>query len=96
MMKPIYGQTIECECGKTHRIEPERVIYESGALTRLPEVLSEYTSGRRVAVLMDIRTREVAGKESVTLLRAAGWKVSEIAVPDPAEGMSPICDDHMN
>jgi glycerol-1-phosphate dehydrogenase [NAD(P)+] len=42
---------------------------------------------------MDIRTREVAGKEAAALLREAGWKVSEIVVPDPAEGASPICDD---
>jgi glycerol-1-phosphate dehydrogenase [NAD(P)+] len=90
----IYGQTIECECGKTHRIEPEWVIYEKGALARLPEVLSEYTTGRRAVVLMDIRTGEVAGKEAATLLRDADWEVSEIVVPDPAEGASPICDDH--
>ncbi len=43
----IYGQTIECECGKIHQIEPERVIYENGALVRLPEVLSEYTTCMR-------------------------------------------------
>jgi len=93
-MEPIYGQTIECDCGKTHHVEPERVIYESGALTRLPEVLSEYTSGRRIVLLMDIRTREVAGQEAATLLRDANWEVSEIVVPDPAQGASPICDDH--
>jgi len=89
----IYGQTIECDCGKTHHIEPQRVIYESGALTQLPEVLSEHTAGRRVALLMDIRTREVAGEEAAVLLRDAGWEVSEIVVPDPAEGASPVCDD---
>jgi glycerol-1-phosphate dehydrogenase [NAD(P)+] len=90
----IYGQTIECECGKTHRIEPKQVIYEEGALARLPEVLSEYATGRRVVLLMDIRTREVAGKEAATLLRGANWKVYEIVVSDSAEGASPICDDH--
>jgi len=93
-MEPIYGQTIECDCGKTHHVEPERVIYESGALTRLPEVLSEYTSGRRIVLLMDIRTREVAGQEAATLLRDADWEVSEIVVPDPGRGVSPVCDDH--
>ena len=94
MMEPIYGQTIECDCGKTHHVEPQRVIYENGALSRLPEVLSEYTTGRRVVLLMDIRTREVAGQEAAALLRDANWEVSEIVVPDPAQGASPICDDH--
>ena len=94
MIGTVYGKTIECECGKTHHIEPQQVIYEKGALTRLPEVLSEYATGCRVVVLMDIRTREVAGKEAAALLRRGSWRVSEIVVPDPAEGASPICDDH--
>lgn len=93
-MDTLYGQTIQCNCGKTHHIEPHRVLYEKGALTRLPRVLSEYTTGRRVVLLMDIRTREVAGKEAAALLRDADWEVSEIVVPDPAEGTSPVCDDH--
>jgi glycerol-1-phosphate dehydrogenase [NAD(P)+] len=90
----IYGQTIECNCGKTHHIDPQRVIYEDGALTRLPEVLSECTTGRKAVLLMDSRTCEVAGKAAARLLRDAGWQVSEIIMPDPAEGASPVCDDH--
>jgi len=93
-MDRIYGQTIECECGKTHHIEPEQVIYENGALGRLPQVLSEYAAGRRGVLLMDLRTRDVAGQEAAARLRDAGWEVSEIVVPDPAEGASPVCDDH--
>jgi glycerol-1-phosphate dehydrogenase [NAD(P)+] len=93
-MDTLYGQTIQCNCGKTHHIEPHRVIYERDALTRLPQVLSEYATGRRVVLLMDIRTRDVAGKEAAALLRYADWEVSEIVVPDPAEGTSPVCDDH--
>ena len=95
-MDTLYGQTIQCNCGKTHHIEPHRVIYEKGALTRLPEVLSEYTTGRRVVLLMDVRTRDVAGKEAAALLRDADWEVSEIVVPDSAQGTSPVCDDHMH
>ncbi len=90
----IYGQTIECECGRTHRVEPERVIYEENALARLPEVLAEYTAGRRAVLLMDARTREVAGKEAAAVLRDAAWQVSKIVIPDPADGGSPVCDDH--
>jgi glycerol-1-phosphate dehydrogenase [NAD(P)+] len=90
----IYGQMIECNCGKTHHIDPQRVIYEDGALTRLPEVLSGCTTGRKAVLLMDSRTCEVAGKAAAGLLRDAGWQVSEIIMPDPAEGASPVCDDH--
>jgi glycerol-1-phosphate dehydrogenase [NAD(P)+] len=90
----IYGQTIECDCGKTHHIDPQRVVYENAALTRLHEILSEYTTGRKAVLLMDSRTRDVAGKAAAVLLRDADWEVSEITVPDPAERASPVCDDH--
>jgi glycerol-1-phosphate dehydrogenase [NAD(P)+] len=89
----IYGQTIECNCGKVHHIDTQQVIYANDALTHLPEVLSEYVTGRRAVLLMDSRTREVAGGAAVKLLRDAGWQVSRIVVPDPAEGKWPICDD---
>lgn len=89
----IYGQTIECDCGKTHHIDPQGVIYAPAALTRLPQVLSECTTGRRAVLLMDSRTREVAGQEATALLRAVDWEIAEIIVPDPAAGASPVCDD---
>jgi len=87
-----FGQTIECACGKTHRIEPGLVIYENDALRRLPAVLAEFATGRRVAVMMDTRTRAVAGAAAAQLLRAAGWNVSELVVPDPPGGTTPVCD----
>ena len=90
----LYGQTIECACGKTHHITPHQVIYTDAALTRLPQVLSTYTAGRRVVLLADKRTHAVAGQPAAALLRDAAWEVSEIVVPDPAEGVSPACDDH--
>ncbi len=90
----IFGQTIECECGKTHHITPQRVIYQDGALNWLPQVLSECTTRRRAVLLMDTRTRDVAGEAAVGLLRDANWEVSQLIVPDPAEGAWPVCDDH--
>jgi len=90
----IYGQTIECTCGRTHHIRPERVIYAGDALIRLPEVLSACTPGRRAALLMDSRTRLVAGNTASALLKDAGWKVFDITVPDPAREKTPVCDNH--
>jgi glycerol-1-phosphate dehydrogenase [NAD(P)+] len=90
----VFGQTIECACGKTHHIDPQHVIYGEDALTQLPEVLSEYATGRQVVLLVDIRTRLVAGEAAAGRLRSAGWEVTEILVPDPAEGEWPVCDDH--
>ncbi|HUW34449.1 MAG TPA: iron-containing alcohol dehydrogenase, partial [Planctomycetota bacterium] len=86
------GQTIDCACGKTHHVEPGTVIYEEGALEQLPSVLGEAVPGKVVAVVMDTRTRAVAGAAAVRLLGSAGWDAREIVVPDPREGATPVCD----
>lgn len=89
----LFGTTFDCPCGRRHSIEPREVVYADDALARLPEVCARATPGRRAVVLMDARTREVAGAEAARQLAAAGWQVSETLVPDPAPGRSPICDD---
>jgi len=89
----IFGTTISCECGRTHHIEPERIVYAAGAVGYLPELLAECTRGRRTVVLMDARTREAAGAEAAEQLRQAGWQAAEIIVPDSPAGASPVCDD---
>ena len=89
----IFGQTIECPCGKTHHVTPHEVVYSPDALTRLPDVCARYCRGRRAAVLMDVRTGQAAGFQAATLLADAGWDVTELVVEDPAAGSSPVCDD---
>ena len=89
----LFGKTFECECGRTHRIMPREVVYADDALEQLPGVCARATRGRRVAVLMDVRTRRVAGAQVAEVLRTAGWEVAELVVEDPAPGTWPICDD---
>lgn len=89
----IYGETFDCECGRTHSIEPEAVAYEADAADRVPGLLEMATDGRRVAVLMDVRTRAAAGAEVCTALADAGWEVLAVLVRDPAPGHSPVCED---
>ena len=63
-------------------------------------------AGRRATVLMDARTREVAGRAAAKALAAAGWQVHELVVRDPpadhgpygpghpaGQPRSPVCDD---
>jgi glycerol-1-phosphate dehydrogenase [NAD(P)+] len=90
----IYGKKIECDCGKTHHIDPQGIIYSNDALTGLGDVLSEHTKGQKAVLLMDIRTHDVAGKEAASLLKESAWQVSEIVVPDRSGGLTPICDDY--
>jgi len=89
----IFGATFDCECGKTHRVQPDEVIYAPDAIERLPDVCRRVGAGRRCAVLMDTRTAAVAGRRAAEALTAAGWDVREILVEDPADRRDPVCDD---
>ncbi|MBN1902164.1 iron-containing alcohol dehydrogenase [Candidatus Sumerlaeota bacterium] len=89
----IYGKTFQCSCGKTHRIDPEQVIYSEDAIEMLDEILCQYSKGRRVAILMDKRTCKAAGSAAANILRKKGWRVAEHVIPDPKENVSPECDD---
>lgn len=89
----IFGRTFLCECGKTHKVEPREVLYADGAASRMPEICSRATQGRRAAVLMDTRTAAVAGRDVFRALSGSGWSATELVVPDPTPGHSPICDD---
>ena len=92
-IKHIYGRTFPCSCGKTHRIDPQEILYSEQAIRHLDQTLSLYTRGKRTAVIMDQRTREAAGKEASHTLEDAGWKVCEYIIPDPFPGAAPVCDE---
>lgn len=89
----IFGSTFACECGKQHHITPGEVVYARGAISLLPEVCARAATGRRVTVVMDARTREVAGRAVCAALRGGAWEVMEMLVPDGPDGASPVCDD---
>jgi glycerol-1-phosphate dehydrogenase [NAD(P)+] len=89
----IFGRTFECECGRTHHVEPGQVIYAEDAAGPLADAAGGVCQGRRVAVLMDVRTREAAGAAVAAAFGAAGWDVTEVLVEDPAPDTGPVCDD---
>jgi glycerol-1-phosphate dehydrogenase [NAD(P)+] len=89
----LFGKTFACECGKTHRIELREVLFARGAVEKAPALCARFVKGRRVAVVMDVRTREVAGAEVSRRLASDGWTVSELLVPDRSHGHVPVCDD---
>jgi glycerol-1-phosphate dehydrogenase [NAD(P)+] len=93
MNQELFGRTFACECGKTHRIEPREVVFASGAAEQMPALCARWVKGRRAAVVMDVRTREVAGADVSRRLAADGWAVSELLVPDRSDGHVPVCDD---
>jgi glycerol-1-phosphate dehydrogenase [NAD(P)+] len=101
-LEGFFGSTLHCACGRTHVIWPRKVIVADDAVRRMPALCAEVSAGlataspqragRKVAVLMDVRTADVAGKAAAAELAGAGWQVNEIVIPDPPVG-SPVCDD---
>ena len=89
----LFGKTFACSCGKIHRIEPREIIYSDDAPGLLIAAAQRLDMAGRTAVLMDVRTREVAGKEIAERLSGGGWTVEEAVVGDRADGGRPICDD---
>ena len=60
----------DCACGKSHKIKLPKVICKSGAINELPSIISEY-SARKVQVISDVNTYEVAGKTVCKILDGA-------------------------
>lgn len=71
---------------------PRRLLLGENAAQALARELLQETSGRRVCVLFDTRTRTAAGDSCCAALRAQGFVVHEALVPD-RDGHSPVCDD---
>ena len=89
----IFGETFDCECGRTHSIRPHEVVYAPDAIDRVPDVCARCARGRRCAVVMDLRTGEAAGNRAADALDRAGWAVRRIIVDDPPGGGDPVCDE---
>jgi len=89
----LFGRRFPCVCGKTHDIQLQEIIYEKDAIERLPAISSWLRMGSRVALLMDRRTRDVAGAEASVILSREGWHVQDVLVKDRSHGGWPVCDD---
>jgi len=90
--KELLGKTFDCECGRSHDVPVRKLIYAEDALDELPDALSSLVEGRRVVVISDQRTWDVAGRHAHDTLKKSHWSVSHIIVPDTNHG-GPVCDD---
>ena len=89
----LFGQKFSCVCGKMHDIQIHEFLYAKDAIEQLPAISSRLRIGRRVALLMDSRTRDVAGAEASVTLSREGWQVQDVLVNDRPGGGWPVCDD---
>ncbi len=60
-----------CNCGKIHRSDVRKIIMESGALAKLPQVVAEMGDYRRVVMICDENTYAAAGVRVEQLLPLA-------------------------
>ena len=84
--------TFDCECGRRHNVPVKKIIYSEDALERLHEVLASIVVGRRIVLVADQRTWDIAGRNAEEILERAGWSTEHIIVPDGEHG-GPVCDD---
>ena len=88
---------LDCACGKRHTTDVRRVVMETDALSRLPEVIRELGDFSSIAMICDENTYAVAGKQveylcapdTVVILTPDGLhanehsiKVAEAQLPD--------------
>jgi glycerol-1-phosphate dehydrogenase [NAD(P)+] len=84
--------TFDCECGQRHNVPVKKIIYSEDALERLPDVLSSLVNGRRIVLVADKRTWDIAGDNVEDILERTGWSTNRIIVPD-ADHNSPVCNE---
>ncbi|SFL47831.1 sn-glycerol-1-phosphate dehydrogenase [Pelosinus propionicus] len=79
---------LECQCGKPHSINIEKVIIEKDALNQVPDVVKTL-GAKKVLLVADTNTYEVAGKRVASLLaeqhlsyKSYVYKVTRDLVPD--------------
>ncbi len=87
----LLGKSFDCECGRRHQAGVQELVYEQGAIDRLGDILNGYSDQRRIQIVADIRTWEVAGKAAQKALKNDGWDVKTAIVPDRND-RRPVCD----
>lgn len=91
-LSDLIGKTFDCECGRTHTVPTEHLLYGADAIQRLPGIAAHYAASPVYALLADTRTYEAAGKQVEAELKKAGISVHTLILPD-REDDSPITDD---
>ena len=81
----VLGQSLDCTCGREHSILTREVVIEPGVADRVPEMLPSLIPGKRILLLADRRTWEVAGEQLSEAL-GASYSVECCMIRDDAAG----------
>lgn len=66
------GGELECSCGKKHSVDIKKIIIESGALKKIPEILKDYLS-KKIFLVADRNTYKAAGERVEQTLKSSGF-----------------------
>ena len=81
----VLGQSLDCTCGREHRILTREVVVEPEVADRVPELLPSLIPGDRILLLADRRTWEVAG-ERLSEALGASYSVECCMIRDDSSG----------
>ncbi len=92
-LSELLGTSFACDCGRVHDVPVRRFVYERRAVEALPQIVrQDCGNAGHVAVVADVRTRDVCGRQVEEVLEKAGIHTARVLVPDrPNAG--PMCDD---
>jgi glycerol-1-phosphate dehydrogenase [NAD(P)+] len=88
----LLGTSFDCECGRSHTVPTEHLVFDADAIEQLARRASEYVPRPDYLILADERTFGVAGRLVEEALEERAASVSRFIVPDP-DGESPATDD---
>jgi glycerol-1-phosphate dehydrogenase [NAD(P)+] len=90
--RELLGREIPCECGRAHRVPTQEVLLGGGVAEAIAEVAARHTDGRRLAVIADLNTWEVAGRRVAGLL--AAFSPAQVILTPAHAGHDLKADDH--
>jgi len=85
-LNKLLNKTFDCQCGSTHTVPIQEIIYAPDAIESMPDVLARYVQPRRIVLVGDVRTLSIAGKSAGQALERSGWDSDVIVVPDTDTG----------
>jgi glycerol-1-phosphate dehydrogenase [NAD(P)+] len=77
----LLGADWVCECGARHVVPVKIVSIRSGAINDLPSAVKDLTGAKKILLISDSITHEVAGKQAANLLAGANVGVRELVLP---------------
>jgi len=83
-LEELLGRTIPCSCGRDHRVPTREVIGGTGAVERVPELLSRHADGRAGVLVADEDTWQLVGRSVLELL--PDWQVKTVVLQPAKPG----------